>query len=45
MKKLIRSPLFPAIVAAPVLFGIGALVLSLPEYDKMSLSDGLHMFK
>ena len=33
MKKLIRSPLFPAIVAAPVLFGIGALVLSLPEYD------------
>ena len=33
MKKLIRSPLFPAIVAAPVLFGIAALILMLPEYD------------
>lgn len=33
MKKLIRSPLFAAMVSAPVLFGIGALLLSLGNYD------------
>lgn len=33
MKKPIRSPLFVAIVSAPVLFGIGALLLSFGNYE------------